>query len=82
MGVEKKAADKFAEENVLFRDIFIPKAEFKSEKFKDTVQSYFSKKTASEILSACEYDNTIDMKVALDKLSENIKLDVLKILAS
>ena len=82
MGVEKKAADKFAEENVLFRDIFIPKAEFKSEKFKDNVQSYFSKKTASEILSACEYDNTIDMKVALDKLSENIKLDVLKILAS
>lgn len=82
MGIEKKAADKFTEENVLFNDMFIPKAEFKSEKFKDTVQSYFSKKTASEILKACESDSAIDMKVSLDKLNDKIKLDVLKILAS
>ena len=79
-GVKKSAADKFASENVLFNDIFIPLSEFKSDTFKENITNYFSKKTASEILDSCKGD-AIDIKIALDKLEDKTKLDLLKVLA-
>lgn len=80
-GFEKTAADNFMENNVLFKDIFIPIKEFKSEKFKENVTNYFPKKTASVILKGCEGDS-FEIKNALSSLEEQTKLDLLKILVS
>ena len=80
-GMEKSAADKFIEDNVLFKDIFIPLSEFKSNAFKENVTNFFPKKIASSILESCK-GNSIDIKNSLSKLDEKTKLDLLKVLAS
>lgn len=82
-GITKQAAEAFSQDNVLVNGVFIPISEFKNKDFQNSVQSYFPKKVASVILEACKDDKTsIDMKIAFDDLSDNVRLDMIKLLAS
>lgn len=79
-GVSKEEALKFASENVLFNDIFIPISEFKKEELKEKIDINFSHKIASEIKDAISSDNSIDIASKLAELDSANKITLLSLL--
>lgn len=79
-GVLKEDALKFANENVLLNDIFIPVNEFKSEKLKENIDIHFSKKVASELKSALASDSAIEISGKLKGLDKDTKIDLISLL--
>ena len=79
-GIKKEEAEKFASENVLFNDMFIPLSAFKNEKTLENIDINFSKKVATEIKNIINKDDTYDIGIGLDKLNKETKVELLGIL--
>lgn len=77
-GETREELEKFANEHVLFQNIFIPTEEFLKQK--ETISMMLNKTASEKIINALKASDTITAASALQELSKSDQIDLLKVL--